>query len=271
MFLGHLIPSMRRWHVFSCLTIAVLFAQATHGQSATAAPGSAPPVGSTNARPRLTQEQLTAKLAELRSKAEKGDPVSQNILGDLYGQGQVVKADLVEATKWYRKAAEQGYPRGQFNLGLVYENGEGVPKDPDTAIKWYRKAAKKGYVPAEYNLGLMLLKGTGGKKDVSQGAQWIKKAAEGNDPLAQVALAGLYLHGEGFPADKIEAFAWLHLAAQNPNYNKEAIQMTYQEMQKDLVPNQLKEARERSKALAEEMDKRLRGQEKMRAAVPPSK
>jgi len=271
MFLGHLIPSMRLWRVFSRLTVAVLFAQSTHGQSPAAAPSPVPSAVSTNARPRLTAEQLASKLAELRSKAEKGDPVSQNILGDLYGQGQVVKADLAEAAKWYRKSAEQGYPPGQFNLGLVYENGEGIPKDPKTAIKWYRKAAKKGFVPAEYNLGLMLLKGIGEKKDLSQGAQWIKKAAEGNDTLAQIALAGLYLNGEGFPVDKIEALAWLNLAAQNPKYISDSVQMTYQDIQKSLSPNQISDARDRSKVLSEEMGKRLKVQEKWRPAASPSK
>ena len=271
MFLGQLSLSTRLRRIFYCLAVTLLSTRAVHGQTPVAIPGSAPSAVSTNARPVLSPEQITAKLAELRSKAEKGDPVSQNILGDLYNQGRVVKEDLAEAAKWYRKSAEQGFPPGQFNLGLVYENGEGIPKDPKTAIKWYRKAAKKGFVPAEYNLGLMLLKGIGEKKDLSQGAQWIKKAAEGNDTLAQIALAGLYLNGEGFPVDKIEALAWLNLAAQNPKYNSDSVQITYQDIQKSLSPNQISDARDRSKVLSEEMGKRLQVQEKWSPAVSPSK
>lgn len=271
MFLGHLIPSIRRGPVFSCLTVALLFAQSTHGQSPNAVPSSLPSVPTTNTHSRLTSEQVAAKLAELRAKAERGDPVSQNRLGDLLGQGQIVKTDLAEAAKWYRKSAEQGYSPGQFNLGVVYENGEGVSKDPHAAVKWYRKAAKKGYVPAEYNLGLMLLKGNGGKKDVSEGCQWIKKAAEENDPLAQVALAGLYLNGDGFPIDKVEAFAWLHLVSQNSTYNKESIQITCQEIQRNLLPNQLEQGLDRSRRLAEEIAQRLEAQRNRRPGVTPPK
>ena len=271
MFLGYSSPSTWHRRVFSCLGVMLLSAHAALGQGSTVAPTSVPSVVSTNTTTRLTPEQVAARLTELRSKAEKGDPISQNILGDLYGQGRAVKADLGEAVKWYRKSAEQGFPPGQFNLALVYENGEGVPKDPNAAVKWYRKAAKKGYVPAEYNLGLMLLKGIGDKKDVSQGAQWIKKAAEGNDTLAQVALAGLYLNGEGFPMDKVEALAWLNLVMRNPNYINDSIQMNYQGIQKSLLPNQIVEARDRSKILAEEIGKRLQAQEKIHSGVHPSK
>lgn len=262
MFLGHLSLSARLWRVFSCLAITVGSTQATEGQWSAGASTSVPSVISVNASPGLTPEQIAASLAELRAKAEKGDPVSQNRLGDLYGQGLVVKADVVEATKWYRKSAEMGYPPGEFNFGLACRNGEGMPQDYPAALNWYRKAAKAGFVPAQYNLGLMLLKGEGGKKDTRQGAQWIKKAAEHDDALAQVAIAGLYLNGEGFPVDKVEAFAWLSLVAQNPAYTKDAIQLTYQDLQKSLTPYEHAEALDRSKVIFQEIGKRLKTEKK---------
>jgi TPR repeat protein len=242
----------------------VFLAQAVFGQALTPPGGAGARVVSTNSRPTLSSEQFAAKLAEVRTAAEKGDPVAQNRLGDLFGQGKFVTLDLAEAVKWYRKSADGGYAPAQFNLGLVYENGEGVARDRSAALKWYRKAAKNGHVPAEFNLGLLLLKGEGGSKDISQGAQWVKKAAEHDDHLAQVALAGLYLNGEGFPVDKVESFAWLNLVAKNPAYKDDHVQLSYQDAQRNLTPRQMAEAESRSKVLAKEITERQEALKKTR-------
>ncbi len=197
--------------------------------------------------------------------------MAQNMLGDIYGQGHVVPLDLVEAAKWYRKSAERGYPPGQFNWALACQNGEGIPPDRHGAEKWYRKAASNGFVPAQCNLGLILLKGEGDKKDTRQGAKWIKKAAESNDPLAQVALSGLYLNGEGFKVDKIEAFAWLSLVAENPRFAKDSIQLTYRDLQKSLLPSEVRAGIDRSRVLAGEIGKRLKAEKKKESMAPEPK
>ena len=51
----------------------------------------------------------TAKIDDLREKAEKGDAGAQISLGLMYANGEGVPEDDVEAVKWYRKAAEQGH------------------------------------------------------------------------------------------------------------------------------------------------------------------
>jgi len=65
-----------------------------------------------------------------RPLAEKGDVRAQTSLGGKYYNGQGVRRDYAEATKWVRKAAGRGYAPAQAYLGIMYWNGQDVPRDP---------------------------------------------------------------------------------------------------------------------------------------------
>ena len=65
------------------------------------------PVGSSAVRP---------DIAELRTRAEAGDPRAQTQLGLVYASGDGIEADESEAVKWFRKAAEKGDPAGEYSL-----------------------------------------------------------------------------------------------------------------------------------------------------------
>jgi TPR repeat protein len=52
--------------------------------------------------------------------------------------------DFAEAAKWFRKAAEQAYVSAEEVLGELYLNGQGVSEDHHEAVKWLRKAANHG-------------------------------------------------------------------------------------------------------------------------------
>ena len=69
---------------------------------------------------------------EARLRAE-----AQLSLGFMYLGAQ----DDAEAMRWYRRAADQGYARAQNILGVMYGNGEGVPQDYVEAHIWYNLAA----------------------------------------------------------------------------------------------------------------------------------
>lgn len=57
-----------------------------------------------------------AKAVELfRSLAEQGSASAQGSLGVMYGLGQGVEKDYVEAEKWFRLSMEQGHASGQRN------------------------------------------------------------------------------------------------------------------------------------------------------------
>ena len=55
-------------------------------------------------------------IASYHMEAERGDVESQYWLGYLYGVGEGVETDLVEAFKWTSLAAEQGHAKAQNYL-----------------------------------------------------------------------------------------------------------------------------------------------------------
>ncbi len=65
-------------------------------------------------RPEKSLFQMTLE------KAEKGDPVAQYDLGELYFTGNGVPGDLGKSVRMVSKARDQGHPRAQFNLGWMY-------------------------------------------------------------------------------------------------------------------------------------------------------
>ena len=88
-------------------------------------------------------------LMKLRKKAELGDVVEQNNLGNCLYYGRGCEKNLVEAVLWYRRAAEQGYDKAQNNLAQCLENGEGCEQDIQEALEWYKRAAEQGNSSAE--------------------------------------------------------------------------------------------------------------------------
>jgi TPR repeat protein len=152
-------------------------------------------------------------LAEIRTKAEKGDAEAQHRLGECYSYGVGVTEDGAEALKWYRKAAENGNAEGKTSIGYCYERGEGVAQDHAEAVKWYREAAKQGSARGQYLLGKCYSSGNGVSKDDSEKVKWYRKAAEQGLYGAQVSLYDCYHRGKGVQKDEAEAQKWLNLAA----------------------------------------------------------
>ena len=104
-------------------------------------------------------------------------PGAQLGLGCMYGNGDGVKQDHVEAAKWYRKSAEAGHATAQFNLGIMCYHGNGVAQDHVEAAMWYRKSAEGGHAAAQHNLGSIYSIGEGVEEDVVKGVKWLQLAA----------------------------------------------------------------------------------------------
>jgi hypothetical protein len=66
-----------------------------------------------------------------------------------------VRQDYGEALAWFQKAAERGHPLAQYNLGNMYLKGQGTQQDPDAARKWFSKASKSGHKGARKALESM--------------------------------------------------------------------------------------------------------------------
>lgn len=154
------------------------------------------------------------KIAQLRAKAEAGDPKAQTDLAWAYIQGEGVAQSYEEAVKWYRKAADQGDANAQYNLGVCYDRGDGVVQSHEEAVKWYRKAAEQGDAKAQFNLGFAYGKGDGVVQNYEEAVKWYRKAADQGDVAAQNNLGVCYERGSGVVQSYEEAVKWYRKAAE---------------------------------------------------------
>ncbi len=188
---------------------------------------------------------------ETQKKAEQGDAVAQNDLGDCYYDGKGTAKDQANAFEWYMKSALQGNALAQHHvgrcyrygvgtvkdeiksfewylkaaeqadadadaqiiLGICYEQGEGIAKDETKAFEWYAKAAGQGDATAQYLLAYCHLRGIGTVKDETKAFNWYMKAAEQGDASAQYRLGNCYYYGEGIEEDDVKAVEWYRKAA----------------------------------------------------------
>lgn len=94
--------------------------------------------------------------------SQKGEPMAQNQLGELYEQGKGVKKNMGEAIYWYRKAAGQQLAKAEFNLGRVYAEGIGVNRNEMLALRMMRDAVAHGSGEAKVVLERMEATGQAG-------------------------------------------------------------------------------------------------------------
>ncbi len=196
-------------------------------------------------------------VAWFRKAAEQGHAKAQNGLGALYGMGQGVPQDWVQAVAWCRKAAEQGEAMAQSNLGAMYEDGHGVPQDHAQAAAWYRKAAEQGYAEGQFNLSLMYVNGRGVPQDHAQAAAWYRKAAEQGYAAAQYNLGRMYATGRGVPPDTVEAHKWQRLAAALATAeDQKKFSDGRDELARSMTPDQIVEAGRRAQEWTDAVERR---------------
>ena len=63
---------------------------------------------------------------ELRMRADAGDPVAQNRLGVMYGEGLGMAQNPTEALRWLNKSAGQGNEMAQRNINTRFDSASGV-------------------------------------------------------------------------------------------------------------------------------------------------
>ena len=191
-------------------------------------------------------------IAEILKQTEAGLAVFQWELGTMYGRGEDVPQDDVEAVKWYRLAADRGHACAQFDLGAMYANGNGVSQDDVEAVKWYRLAAEQGHAQAQTVLGLMYATGNGVPEDDAEAAKWYRLAAEQGHANAQGSLGLRYVTGRGVPVDLVAAHAWLNIASASGNEKAREGKSVVESI---MTPAQISEAQQ----LSTEIFERIQG------------
>src|SRR5262249_3178339 len=79
----------------------------------------------------------------------QGNPLGQEVVGNIYRWGKGVAKDYALALMWLRKAADQGSVNAQLALSAMYVRGQGVPQDTEKAMQWMQKAGAKNGSPLE--------------------------------------------------------------------------------------------------------------------------
>ncbi len=90
------------------------------------------------------EKDYATALKHFRSLAKQGDAVAQNMLGEMYREGQGVPKNYKEAVRWYREATKLGNIGAQRNLGRMYRDGRGVLQDLVMAYVWINLATNNG-------------------------------------------------------------------------------------------------------------------------------
>jgi TPR repeat protein len=176
----------------------------------------------------LMLDEALKVIAVLRSAAQRGHPVAQEVLGrELTRQSSTWGRDAdesAEGIKWMREAAENGRKRSQETLGFIYagtlyRDHNLVPLNYAAALTWLRKAAAQNCsTRAQFTLGQLYYEGLGTAQDYGQASRWFRKAAAASDDRvfaidAQLQLACIYCNGgEGLARDRVQAFMWLAIA-----------------------------------------------------------
>jgi len=76
--------------------------------------------------------------------AQKGDPVAQNALANMYETARGVEMNLMLALSWYKKAALQDYAQAQFNIGRLLLDEASSEQNIAEAAYWLDLAASQG-------------------------------------------------------------------------------------------------------------------------------
>jgi TPR repeat protein len=160
-------------------------------------------------------------------KAEAGDAISQQIVGNYYFNGYGVAKDEKLAVHWARKAAEQGNAKAQADLGACYFSGKGVPLDEVEGFKWTKKAAEQGHPAAQCNLGFKYLEGKGVQVDQKEALKWFKKASEQGITQAYSMLEALKKANPKLDRSDAQAFS-----VRNPFMVKDVGEINYDDVRR---------------------------------------
>ncbi|GMH14097.1 hypothetical protein Nepgr_015938 [Nepenthes gracilis] len=138
----------------------------------------------------------------LEYQAQKGNAGAMYKVGIFYYYGlRGLRWDPAKAFSWFLKAAEKGEPRSMELLGEIYVRGTGVERNYTKALEWLKLAAKQQLYSAYNGIGYLYVKGYGTEKNSSKAKEFFDKAVENEDPGGYYNLGVLYLKGLGVKRD----------------------------------------------------------------------
>ncbi len=137
-------------------------------------------------------------------------------LGNLYRDGEFVKADPLQASRWLYLCTRQGIAACAFHVGVMLDDGEGISADPAAAMRFYSFGAEQGYAPALNRLGLLYLFGKGTPEDPVKAVELLQQAASKGSASASYYLGLLYFEGQQVSRDLVKARQYFEQAQEHP-------------------------------------------------------
>ena len=138
------------------------------------------------------ENKMNDRIKELTEKAKKGDVEAQTELGEIYLQGNGVKADYKKSMEWSKKAAEKKNYRAMRNIGILYLEGLGVKKDYKKAFDSFSSSVDGGDAQGPRYLGIMSENGLGVKKSLDDAEFYYEIGDSSGDLVSSYRLGKLY-------------------------------------------------------------------------------
>lgn len=184
----------------------------------------------------------------LRPLADGGDPVTQELLGNMYSRPHGIEGDQTAALYWYGRAGQQGRVEAQFELGKIFRDGLGTAVDGKLAVFWFSQAAKRGAPHAFGALGEMYLGHPDLPEDNIVAREWFRKGAQLDNAAAMYNLGLIYHTGRGVVQDEVEAHKWLDLSARRAvGRERDIALLALSRIAERLTPAQVKIAKDRAR------------------------
>ncbi len=157
--------------------------------------------------------EFSEGLELLKKSAAAGFIEAHVTLGHVHAQVHVMPNAFQEAARWYQLAAERGHPMAQDRLADLYMLGRGVTQSDTQAFAWYARTAAQAYAMAQCNLAYMHSQGLGTPVDQQSATSLYLQAAAQGEARAYFNLGLRYAAGLGTPLNAVHASAWMNNAA----------------------------------------------------------
>lgn len=138
-------------------------------------------------------DQKSMKIAaELRAKAEAGDPLAQLTYGAMLSLWPALGSKPDERPAlWFLKAAQAGAPAAQFMLGAHLMSGNSFEQDKVKGVFWLEQSAKGGSGAGQTALASYLLALENDAETRARGYDWMRKSAESTHREGKFLFAAL--------------------------------------------------------------------------------
>ncbi|TNE56924.1 MAG: sel1 repeat family protein [Alphaproteobacteria bacterium] len=160
-----------------------------------------------------------AKVQEMETQAEGGDPAAQVSYGDFILNRMSFESEEVRARKarqWFLRAADQAYVPAYFAMAELAASGTLKPADDKEIFFWIYKAADTGDAEAQYVLAGHLFEGIGAPVNEVAALAYLEKSAALGYIEAQRTLGSAYYLGQFVEEDWAKSFDY-YLAAAKQN------------------------------------------------------